>query len=141
MTEGGSDREFASSVGLSFTGVDLRPSDITAALGLEPDSSWSRGEPKRGGAAVHDWGGWRKRIGQREDGDPFARELQTCADLLRSKTVELKRLQASGCRCVLDCFISVSGAALVELPVTLQRDLAALGIEINITIWGGEDAE
>jgi len=54
--------------------------------------------------------------------------------------MELRKLQDSGCRCVLDCFISVSGAALVELPVTLQRDLAELGIEINITIWGGQDA-
>lgn len=140
MSEGGAERDFASSVGLLFTGADLRPADITATLGLQPDHSWRRGEPKGVGTDFHDWGGWRKRIGQRDDGDPFAQDLQTCADLLTTKRMELKKLQESGCHCVLDCFISVSGAALVELPVTLQRELAALGVEINIAIWGGQDA-
>ncbi len=140
MSEGGAERDFASSVGLLFMGADLRPAEITAALGLEPDHSWCRGEPKRVGTDLHDWGGWRKRIAQRDDGDPFALDLQTCADLLKTKTVELKNLQESGCRCILDCFISVSGAALVELPAALQRDLAELGFEISIAIWGGKNA-
>jgi hypothetical protein len=140
MSECGAERDFASSVGLLFTGADLRPADITSALGIEPDHSWCRGEPKRVGTDLHDWGGWRKRIGQRDDGDPFALDLQACVDLLKTKTVELKNLQETGCRCILDCFISVSRAALVELPVTLQRDIAELGIEINIAIWGGQDA-
>lgn len=129
-----------SSVALLVTGIDLRPSDVTAALGLEPDQSWCRGDPKRVGTDLHEWGGWRKRIGQREDGDPFAEDLQTCAELLRAKAGELQRLQNSGCNCVLDCFISVSGAALIELPATLLRDLSALEMEITIAVWAGQDA-
>lgn len=140
MSEGGPERDFESSVSLLFTGADLRPSDVTAALELEPDHSWCRGDPKRVGTALHDGGGWRKRIGQRDDGDPFALDLQTCADLLQTKAAELHKLQESGCHCVVDCFISVSGGAIVELPVPLQRDLAALGIKITIAIWSGQDA-
>lgn len=140
MSESCPERDFVSSVGLLVTGTDLRPSDVTAALGLEPDITWCRGDPKPVGTDLHDWGGWKKRIAQRDDGDPFARDLQTGVDLLKTKAAELQKLQGSGCRCVLDCFISVSGAALVELPSTLQRDLAALGMDITIAIWAGQNS-
>ena len=140
MSESGSERDFVSSVSLLVTGTDLCPSGVTAALGLEPDNSWCRGDPKPVGTDLYDWGGWRKRIARRDDGDPFGRDLQTCVDLLKTKAAELQNLQSSGCRCVLDCFISVSGAVLVELPSSLQRDLAALGVEITIAIWAGQDA-
>lgn len=39
MSESCPERDFVSSVGLLVTGTDLRPSDVTAALGLEPDIS------------------------------------------------------------------------------------------------------
>ena len=127
--------DFTSSVGLVITGTELQPSDVTAVLGLEPDDSWRRGDPKRVGNSFHDSGGWKKYLAPRNDGDPLAQGLQTFAELLSCKVAELQKLRDLGCHCYLDCFIGVSGAALVELQPALQRDLAALGIEIRIAIW------
>jgi len=140
MSESSPDRVFVSSVGLVVTGTNLQPCDVTAALGLEPDDSWRRGDPKRVGDSLHEWGGLKKHLAQRDDGDPFAHDLQTWADLLKAKKAELRKLQDLGCHCVLNCFISISGATLVEFKPTLQSDLAALGIDVSIAIWAAQDA-
>lgn len=78
MSESGPARDFVSSVGLLVTGTDLRPSDVTAALGLEPDNSWCRGDPKPVGTDLHDWGGWKKRIARRDDGLTLTRSVTNC---------------------------------------------------------------
>jgi hypothetical protein len=140
MNESGPDRDFASSVGLVVTGTDLQPSEVTAALGIEPDDIWRRGESKRVGAEVHEWGGWKKHLPGRDDGDPFSLELRTWADLLKDKAAELHSMREAGYHVTLDCFISVSGAALVDIEPELQRDLAALGVDLSIAIWASTNA-
>lgn len=134
MTESRSDREFVSSIGLLITGVDLVPSNVTAALGLVPDDSWRRGDEKRVGDQLHEWGGWKKRLPSRSEGDPFSDEFGAWVVLLGERAAALRNLQEAGCKCELDCFICVSGTALVEMAPALQRDLAALGVDISITI-------
>jgi hypothetical protein len=134
-------REFASSTALMITGTDLVPADISAALDLEPDKSWRRGDAKSVGKDLHEWGGWRKRLQSVRDEDPFAAELRTWHALLSPRVQFLRELQCSGCRVVLDCFISVAGAALFEFDPQLQRDLAELGIDVTIAIWGSRDVD
>lgn len=140
MAENPSNREFASSVSLVVTGNDLNPSDVTAALGIEPDSSWRRGDAKRVGSDLYEWGGWKKHLSGRDEDDPFTPELQVWVDLLKPRTAEIRSLQEVGCNLVLVCFISVSGAALVELTPSFQRELASLGVDVHMTIWGGQNA-
>lgn len=140
MKDGPLVREFASSTALLITGTDLVPAEVSAALDLEPDESWRRGDAKRVGKGPQEWGGWRKRLLSIEDEDPFAAELRAWHEMLATRVPFLRELQASGCRVVLDCFISVSGAALFEFDPRLQRDLAELGIDVTIAIWGGHDA-
>ncbi|MDI1273986.1 DUF4279 domain-containing protein [Polaromonas sp.] len=137
MTESRSDREFVSSIGLVITDIDLVPSNVTVALGLVPDDSWRRGDAKRVGNKLHDWGGWKKWLPSKYEGDPFAEELKAWVALLGGRAAELRKLQDAGYKCELDCFVSVSGSALVEMAPALQRDLAELGVHINITIDAG----
>ncbi|WP_175423511.1 DUF4279 domain-containing protein [Inhella inkyongensis] len=129
-----------SSVGLIITGAQLRPDEVTATLGMEPDECWRRGDSKRVGAELHEWGGWKKRLQRRDDRDPFSLELRLWADLLKGKVTELRCLRDAGCNLTLDCFISISGAALVEINPELQRDLSTLGIDLSFAIWASTDA-
>jgi hypothetical protein len=140
MSEISSDGPFVSSVGLVITGTNLNPLSVTAALGIGPDECWLRGDAKRVGNSRHEWGGWKKHLSPRDEGDPFADDLQTWANLLSSKGRELRDLQEAGAQCFLSCFITVSDAALVILEPQLQRDLASLGVEIRLAIWGSQNA-
>lgn len=138
MAENVSNREFASSVSLVVTGSNLKPSDVSTALGIEPDSSWQRGDAKRAVDGLHEWGCWKKHLPGGHEDDPFTPQLQIWVDLLEPRTTEIRALQELGCHFVLACFISVSGVALVELTPGFQKDLASLGIDVRMTIWAGQ---
>jgi len=130
-------KEFVSSVGLVITGLSLEPLEVSELLGVLPDSCWRKGDPKPVGQSQYEWGGWKKRLTPRDCGDPFVPDLEQWVDLLLPKASALKQLQERGLDIALDCFITINGAALVEIDRTLQRRLAELGISISITIWAG----
>jgi hypothetical protein len=132
-------RDFISRTALLITGVNLSPARVSAALDLVPDASWQRGDAKRVGDTPHKWGGWRKKLPPGGNEDPFSAELRTWSHLLSSRSQALRALQDEGAEVVLDCFISVSGAALFELDSELQQALAALGVNIRIAIWAAND--
>jgi hypothetical protein len=135
MTTVSSEREFVSSVGLVITGASLEPHEVSDLLGLVPDSCWRKGDPKPVGESQYEWGGWKKRLPPRESGDPFLQELQQWVELLQPRASALKRLQESGLHVVLDCFVTINGAALVEIDCALQRRIAELSVPINMAIW------
>jgi hypothetical protein len=131
-----STRDFASSTHLRVTGIDLDPTLVSELLALEPDTTWRRGDAKRVGNGVHEWGGWKKRLAGQQAGDPLAQDLRLWLTLLDGRQTVLRDLRASGSQVVVDCFISVSSAALIELDAELLREFSSLGIKIEIAIWG-----
>jgi hypothetical protein len=51
-------------VTLAIYGEDLEPDWITQALGVQPDSCYRKGDPRRGGLPAHRGGGWfREQVG------------------------------------------------------------------------------
>ena len=134
------EREFLSSVGLVVTGVSLDPDSLSSQLELQPDSTWRLGDRKRVGSEFHEWGGWKKHLPSRFCGEPFNDDFATWAGLLATKKKDIEAFRSAGCQFVLECFISVRSAVLVELTPAAQRQLANLGMDVSIAIWTGADA-
>ena len=141
MTTVSAEREFVSSVGLFITGAALEPHEVSALLGLMPDSCWRKGDPKPVGETRYEAGGWKKRLPPRDCGDPFLQELQQWVELLQPKASMLRRLQENGLHVVLECFVTINGAALVEIDCALQRRLAALSVPITMAIWAATNVD
>ena len=134
------------SVRLIVTGSDLDPDAVTAALGMEPDRSWRRGERKsftrRDGSvrqfeSIHDEGGWARRIPDRYRDEPLDRQLFLWVARLRELSDALRALRRRGWIIELDCF-----AATSEVVVLSHEDLgglADLGIDLGLTLACGPE--
>ena len=132
------------SVRLIVTGSDLDPDAVTAALGMEPDRSWRRGERKsftrRDGSvrqfeSIHEEGGWARRIPDRYRDEPLDRQLFLWVARLRELSDALRALRQRGWIIELDCF-----AATSEVVVLSHEDLgglADLGIDLGLTLACG----
>ena len=132
------------SVRLIITGSDLDPDAVTAALGMEPDKSWRRGERKsftrpdgsvRHLESIHEEGGWARRIPDRYRDEPLDRQLFLWVARLRELSDALRALRRRGWIIELDCF-----AATSEVVVLSHEDLgglADLGIDLVLTLVRG----
>lgn len=144
------DPECLSSVTLIVLGRDLNPDTVSHELSLTPSKSWSKGEQKQiersdGSQRVFDsryeWGGWKLFMDSKLNNDLLEAQLQFWIDLLQDKTEAITRLKSHGLQCLLDVFITTDATASVVLPEELQKSLAALGLEIELSIMMGEGWE
>jgi hypothetical protein len=129
---------YSSHITLMILGDDLEPREISKLLGLRPNQSWRRGEPKRHTASLHQWGGWKKFIPESLSSLPLPAQLRHWVRKLRSKGGEISQLSRRGYLCRLDCYIASDNVATIIIPVELQKDVAALGLELSIGFFADE---
>lgn len=135
---------------LIILGDDLDPVMVSRAMALEPFQTWRKGERKeltrRDGSkkvfdSRHEWGGW-KRLGAPEHRNmPLEAQLRAWCDALHPKIDAIAKLKAAGLRCALNAFIMASKVATIRIPENLQRDLAGLGLELEIDFWAEDTGE
>jgi hypothetical protein len=134
------------SVRLIITGGDLDPDAVTAALGMEPDKSWRRGERKgftrtdgsvRQFDSIHEEGGWTRRVPDRYRDEPLDRQLILWVARLHELSDALRALRRRGWVIELDCFAATS--EVVVLSHEDLRGLADLGIDLGLTLACGSE--
>jgi hypothetical protein len=86
--------------------------------------------------------GWLETVGagERED-SPIESQLEYWVDLLRSRTAALKRLRVLGYECALDVFVTSSGTASIVVPHQLQKEVAALALDIRLSFSADSESE
>ena len=131
----GRDAEYTSSVTLIILGTALDPQEVSRALRLRPAQSWKRGDTR--GKSAYDWGGWKKFLPASQESRPLASQLRYWARTLKGLSKPLSKLTNAGHICMLDCFIGTDATASIVIPSDLQSELAALGLEIRLSVWAG----
>ena len=141
------DQEYVSSVTLIILGEDLDPDMVSQELSLTPSKSWRKGEQmsfsrpdgsKRLFDSRHNWGGWKLFVDPKYENDLLETQLQFWCETLRDKTNAIARLKSKGMYCALSLFITTDATASIVLPETLQKSLANLGLEIDLSISMGD---
>jgi hypothetical protein len=129
MSNDHGDREYSSHVTLMILGEDLVPAEVSALLGLRPNQSWKRNE------SGQRWGGWKKFLPQSKKDWPLDRQLRHWERILRGRGDTFTAISGRGNLCVLDCYIGSDATASIIFPVELQTSLAALGLELRLSIF------
>jgi len=129
--------EYVSSVTLMFLGDDLIPTDVTNLLALRPNQSWKRDDVKSFGSSSHKykWGGWKKYLPKSLHEKTLDVQVAYWARTLASKKTPIRKISKSSALCALDCFITTSATASIIIPVELQKSIAALGLELQVSFW------
>ena len=144
------DPEYVCSVSLIILGDDLDPDVVSEELSLRPWQSWRRREHKkyiRKDGSVrefdsrHSWGGWKLLIDPEHKEDLLESKLQFWCDLLQDRIEAIDRLKVRGYHCVLDLFITTDATASIIIPVELQKAIASLGLEIQLSVITGNEKE
>lgn len=133
-------REYLSSITLMVVGELLDPGLVSQELEMTPSECWRKGDKKKVGESHHEWGGWKKFLPEAVKAKSFELQLQYWVVELNSKASVLSQLCMSGNRCLLDCFITTEATASLLLSAKLQQQVAALGAEIQVSIWAGTNA-
>lgn len=140
------DPEYVSHATLMILGRDLDPSVISTNLRLRPTQSWQRGDTKSVAlpgantlafASVHEWGGWKKTLPASHATRPLPGQLHFWIRTLHGRSKVFERLSASGHHCALDCYVGTAATASMILSPDLQRELAALGLELRLSVFAG----
>ncbi|WP_158289081.1 DUF4279 domain-containing protein [Rubrivivax albus] len=131
--------EYTSSVALVILGESLDPASITSRLGMEPHESWMRGQLKRVGTNVHQWGGWKRFLPEALKAATVEEQLNYWIEELVPREEPLESIAGSGARCSLDVFVS-SDAAWFKLSCEVNRSIAALPVSIEFTFWSSSSA-
>jgi hypothetical protein len=131
--------EYTSSVALVILGESLDPASITARLGMEPHESWMRGQLKRVGTDVHQWGGWKRFLPEALKAATVEEQLNYWIEELVPKEEPLESIAGSSARCSLDVFVSAD-AAWFKLSSEVNRSIAALPLSIEFTFWSSSSA-
>jgi uncharacterized protein DUF4279 len=133
---------------LVITGGALDPAAVTVSLRLQPHQVWRKGEKKsikmadgrlRELPSIHEWSGWKHWLEE-----PFT-NLDVCAQLkhwvqmLKPQSAALSFLKQNGAAVVIDCFICTSEAVGIEVPATLQAELGALGIDLELNFYAHQE--
>ena len=144
------EKEYVSSVTLMILGEDLKPDEVSAELSLKPSQAWRKGEQKSfvrsdGSRRVfdsrHEWGGWKCFVDQSHENDLLEEQLQFWCDTLRDKVDAIARLKSKGMHCALSLFVTTDDTASIIFPEELQASLAALGLELELSIMTGDASE
>jgi hypothetical protein len=54
---------------------------------------------------------------------------------LRGRVKAISKLANAGNLCVLDCYIGTDSTASIIVPADLQSELAALGLELRLSVF------
>jgi hypothetical protein len=127
---------YLSYVTLAVVGDDLDPGEVTRALRLFPSQSWRRGEPTgHAPNSTYRGSGWKKSLPEAELALPLEGQLLYWARELHGRAEGISRLVRAGHECSLVCYIGSSGTASIVLPVALQKAVAALGLQLEISFF------
>jgi hypothetical protein len=135
------------SVMLLILGEDLEPEVVTRALMLFPDQSWRRGDryptlAQRGVAGTaQDMGGWKKFISEDWLHRRLEEQLEFWATFLQGRSSGIDHLSALGYELALDCFVAPNFPFLVELSDSLQMQLGALHLNIDMHFFADESPD
>jgi hypothetical protein len=140
------DREYVSSVTLILLG-DLDPDSVSAELRLSPSQCWRKGERTvrladgtvRLREAAHADGGWKLFIAAEHSEGPLEEQLEFWISALQPRITALKRLRLTGFECVLDVFVTSSETASIVLSNRVQKEIAALGLDIRLSFSASGD--
>ena len=131
-------REYLSGATLLILGDALDPALVSRSLRLRPSQSWKRGEQKRSiGIAFHSlhaWGGWKKFLPPAQEQKELTSQLRYWVRTLRGRGPAFAQLARSGYHCSLDCFVGTNATASLIFPPDLQGSIAALGLELRISV-------
>lgn len=131
--------EYVASVSLLISGRSLDPLAISRALDLRPTQHWRRGELKRSGKITfktkHLEGGWKRLLPRAIRNAPIERQLREWVRTLRGKKGILQQFAAEGHYCRLVWFATSVATVSVVVPSSLQGELAALGLDWEISIF------
>jgi hypothetical protein len=120
--------EYLSHATLMVLGTSLDPADVSSALGLRPTQAWMRGD-------THKWGGWKKSLPASQTNKPLPSQLRFWIRTLRGRAKAISKLVATGHLCTLDCYIGTASTASIIVPADLQSELAALGLELRLSVF------
>jgi len=120
---------------LSVYGSDLEPDEVTRLLGIQPDTTWRRGDPRGSRrTAFFDYGCWRIETGIAEEAD-MNEQLKVLLARLGTHEETLKAMRPPF-DLEFGCVIYLDG----PLPIlhvdadTLQR-ISHLGAELDIDLY------
>lgn len=132
---------YSAAAALRVFGDDLDPSEITAALGKQPDAAERRGEtiPSRSGRErVARRGRWSVQVGSRTPADLDAQ----VAELLAGTTDNIDVWRSITARYDADIFcglfLNEQNEGLTISPATLKM-LGERGISLDLDIYAGSD--
>jgi hypothetical protein len=135
---------------LVIIGAALDPSAVTASLKWQPWQSWRKGERKSFVRAdgtrhvfdsTHEWGGWKLLIPDLWRDRELTDQLQYWTKTLKPKAQELRSLQEGGATIELNCCLITSAGTTLRVPAEVQRELSALGVDLDITFYAHETKE
>lgn len=113
---------------------DLPPDEVTAALGIEPDETQSRGELRHGKPIKLD--GWFLSTQQHLPSRDVRLHIGWLLDRLQGREQALEALRAKGARTDISCYwLSASGHGGPTVPPALARRLAELGLECWFDVY------
>jgi hypothetical protein len=128
--------DYLSYVTLAVVGDDLDPGEVTRTLRLFPSQSWRRGEPMgHAPNSTYRGSGWKKSLPEAELALPLEGQLLYWVRELYGRAEGIYRLVRAGHECSLVCYIGSSGSASIVLPVALQKAVAALGLQLEISFF------
>ncbi|KAB2310644.1 DUF4279 domain-containing protein [Betaproteobacteria bacterium SCN2] len=133
-------QEYLSHVTLMILGNNLDPQSVSRSLRLRPTQAWRQGEPKtRDLHSTYEWGGWKKALPNAQLTEQFARQLAFWVKALAGRAKAISKLSRAGNLCALNCYIGSSGTASIVIPPELQRAIAALGLELQLSFFAYDD--
>lgn len=135
------------SVSLLILAEDLEPEVVTRALRLFPDRAWRKGDQPPvlaqrgilGPPTVR--GGWKKRIPDDWSDRRVEEQLEFWATSLRERSSGIDHLCSLGYEVVLDCFVAPRFPYLLELSGSLQAQIGALNINVDMHFFADRRSE
>jgi hypothetical protein len=131
---------------LYVSGDDLDPREITELLGLQPRSSWRRGDRsfkvnRKGETTTeptglfHRRGLWKRPIEESKQSWKVSEQLVDWCEVLQHCGSALKSLRERGYNIRIDCYIDEGPLVLFELPLSLLERLVDLGISLSFGFY------
>jgi hypothetical protein len=140
LSGGRMDEAHCCSVTLIVSGADLDPDLVSAALGMAPDRSWQRGEPKsfvRNDGSIrvfdnaHDEGGWKSFMPPSQNSWPIQDQLESWLVRLSGLENVIRLFDERGWETELDGFVATR--EILHLPPGLMLELVGLGLSLALT--------
>ena len=139
MNKARHEQEYLSHVTLMILGENLDPQSVSRSLRLRPTKAWRQGEPKTHGSSTYEWGGWKKSLPNAQLIQPLNRQLAFWVKALTGRNQAIAKLTRDGNSCALSCYIGSSGTASIVISPVLQKNIAGLGLELQLSFFAGEN--